>query len=138
MDGKLSLFGFGLDTATDIESKSAFINLYYDIPFAWVNAFIGAGIGYSEIKLNRIKISGPFFAEPLTISDGNTENTFAWQLMAGFSYKLTARSSLSLSYHYRDMGIASSSDINYQGIEIPAQQGDLRSNEISLEFSYLL
>lgn len=76
---------------------AGFVNAYYD--FNTGSAFqpyVGGGIGVQETKFNY---------QPSNIDVGQGKETnFAWQLMAGATYKLGPKFELFGQYNYRDGG----------------------------------
>lgn len=86
-------------TEAELTEISAMINLIYDVPLAErldLNVGIGAGADYAKLNDNRI------------VNDADTN--FAYQFIAGVTYKLTSRLDLSLTYRFLNVDSPSFSD----------------------------
>jgi outer membrane protein OmpA-like peptidoglycan-associated protein/opacity protein-like surface antigen len=97
---------YGKYNATGGEEKyGPMVNAYYDFSVGLpIYPYIGAGVGYQWVKLNRdytnddlgqIKVAG-------------TEGSFAYQIIAGLSYPLPMLPQLSLTAEYRFMQLIQS------------------------------
>ncbi len=76
---------------------AGFVNAYYDINTGGAfQPYLGGGIGVQETK---------FVYRPSNLNVGEAKETnFAWQLMAGATYKLGPKFELFGQYNYRDGG----------------------------------
>ena len=91
-----------------ITSWTIMANVIYDIlPDSVINPFIGVGVGINRITINTdgqfSNITGPLTAanpafQNLSIHDNDT--AFAWQALAGLSWKATDDLSVDLTYRY--------------------------------------
>ena len=82
------------------------VNGYYDMDVGWpVFPYVGAGVGYQWVKLNRdINTSG--------ISVGGTRGSFAYDVIAGLSYPLPWVPGLAATAEYRFMQLTASRNYN--------------------------
>ncbi|MBV5326239.1 MAG: porin family protein [Chlorobium sp.] len=89
----------------NLTSTSIFANGYYDFknssPFV---PFLGAGIGYTKVKLNDIK------ADAGDQGFSADDSVFAYQIMAGVSYIINKNVAIDLSYRYVDAANPSFAD----------------------------
>ena len=79
----------------DIRVRGILANVLYDQPIR-ENVFftVGAGIGWANVSPSLSTTSG------LAVADQG-QSAFAWQLLAGFSYRINADFELQLDYRYR-------------------------------------
>lgn len=83
------------------KSQSYMLNGYIDLaPYSWFTPYVGAGIGYTKLKLNGRDYMG---SETLTSWRSNKTN-FTWSVGGGLSIKVTNRFNVDAGYRYYDMG----------------------------------
>ena len=126
----------------DVSSFVGLVNGYLT-PGAWYgfSPFIGAGVGLADNRLSRagwqaIGPSGPIgggFAS-------GSKTSFAWAVMAGLDFDLTANLRLELSYRYLSYGAAQTGGVDWQpGLAGPVESRNrLASNDIRFGVIYLL
>jgi opacity protein-like surface antigen len=90
-----------------LSSLVALANAYVDLGEYWgVTPFIGAGIGVADNALSSV--SDQRFGSAPGLSAASLSNgekaSFAWALMAGLDYNLSANLKLELSYRYLNLG----------------------------------
>jgi opacity protein-like surface antigen len=130
--------GIQVETKAEISSLGVFANVYYDIPLGRVTPFVGAGIGFSRNELGDIRntaMTGPYAGQSV-LSNGDTETSFAWQLIVGCSIPLRESLALDFSYHYMDLGDLKTGYNSYGGISVPPQTGDLQSHDFRIAVTY--
>lgn len=91
--------GAAFPTNGELTEITAMINLIYDVPLTDkldLNVGIGAGADYAKLNDDRI------------VNDADTN--FAYQLVAGLTYKLTSQLDLSLTYRFLNVDSPSFSD----------------------------
>lgn len=76
----------------DLSANNLMFNIIARYPEGKIHPFLGVGIGWSWGELNA---TGPGGA----VDD--TDNAFAWQLMAGVDFEITPQWSAELSYRYQ-------------------------------------
>lgn len=93
------------------KSYSYMANVYYDfMPYNWWTPYVGAGLGYTNLKYNNFDTSSHF-------SNGRyKEDNFTWALGAGASLKVTNRFNVDLGYRYYDMGSIKHADVTAQEV----------------------
>ena len=78
-------------------------NVLFDIlPHSRINPFVGGGVGVAKIHLDEAGVCngvGCTFPQPLLSIDNGTTR-FAYQGIAGISYRATDRVNVDLTYHY--------------------------------------
>jgi len=93
------------------EKYGPMVNAYYDFSLGLpIFPYIGAGIGYQWVKLNRdyrfpVPLNGGAL---LSGSASGTEGSFAYDVIAGLSYPLPTIPQLSLTAEYRFMQLTES------------------------------
>ncbi len=94
------------------ERYGAMVNLLYDIPVGLpVFPYVGAGVGYQWVKLNRdITTSDPgFFGNNFPgFQAGGTRGSFAYDIIAGLSYPLPILPQLAITAAYQFMMLTGS------------------------------
>jgi opacity protein-like surface antigen len=138
VDEEFRTSGIEVETKAEISSLGVFANVYYDIPLGSVTPFVGAGIGFSRNELDDIRntaMTGPFAGQSV-ISNGDTETSFAWQLIVGCSIPIRDSLALDLSYHYIDLGDLKTGYNSYGGVSVPPQTGDLQSHDFRIAVTY--
>lgn len=68
-------------------------NVFVDIPLPVATPFVGAGIGYAEVKANDLEFGGV----PLL---NNSGSGLAYQLRAGVAFEIFSATDLTLGYRY--------------------------------------
>jgi len=86
-----------------VDSWTGMANALFDIlPHSRLNPFVGGGVGFVHLKTRSTGTieGGPpgFVPLPATIDDSDT--FFAYQGIAGISYRATDRLNVDLTYHY--------------------------------------
>jgi opacity protein-like surface antigen len=125
----------------DVSSFVGLVNGYLT-PGAWYgfSPFIGAGVGLADNRLSRagwqaIGPSGPIgggFAS-------GSKTSFAWAVMAGLDFDLTANLRLELSYRYQSYGAVQTGGDCQPGLAGPVESRNrLASNDIRFGVIYLL
>lgn len=85
--GKQDLDQVGFDG--DVTMDNLMANALFRYPTTWkIHPFVGAGFGVSRGDVSAARFSS------------DTENAFAWQLMAGVNFEMTKNLSLDLAYKY--------------------------------------
>jgi opacity protein-like surface antigen len=135
----------------DIHSHSVMANAYWDFPIdESVGAFVGFGVGWSEVNVGNISATSTLAINPLAtavavgstaVAPGGSTDNFAWQVMAGLSFPLETGITMDVFYRYFDAGhfatAAGNVIINgnlvgsYAGAE-----GALHSHEIALSVRF--
>ncbi len=101
------------------KSQSYMLNGYFDLaPYSWLTPYVGAGIGYTKMKLRGSSYYGPIQNPAWNASETN----FTWSVGGGLSVKVTNRFNVDAGYRYYDMGDIKGS----QGIE----KNDITAHEI--------
>ncbi|GAX62735.1 opacity protein and related surface antigen [Candidatus Scalindua japonica] len=123
----------------DIKSTAYMFNGYYDLPvkLARFRPFVGVGVGIAHNDLDDIDWIFPPFSGEIP---GGRETDFAWQVMAGTTFKVNDRFALDLGYRYYDAGdIVKDAGLDDTGLWLtgPAE-GDMQSHEIFAEFNIKL
>jgi len=97
---------YGKLNATGGEEKyGPMLNAYYDFSVGLpVYPYIGVGVGYQWVKLNRDYTND--YLDPIKVA--GTEGSFAYQIIAGLSYPLPNLPQLSLTAEYRFMQLVQS------------------------------
>jgi outer membrane protein OmpA-like peptidoglycan-associated protein len=118
-------YDLGKYNATGGEDKyGPMVNAYYDFSVGLpIYPYIGAGVGYQWVKLNRD------YRNDAGVKVGGTKGSFAYEIIAGLSYPLPTMPQLSLTAEYRFMQLVQSR--NY-ALEIPA--GDAEPDESYSKF----
>lgn len=85
----------GVDADADgaFETLAGMGNLFVDLPLAAVTPFVGAGIGYADVKADNFETGGV----PL-VDDSDT--VMAWQLRAGMAFSLFPMTDMTVGYRY--------------------------------------
>jgi len=95
------------------EKYGPMINGYYDFSVGLpVYPYIGAGVGYQWVKLNRDYTNQYFTIEQYN-RVGGTEGSFAYDVIAGLSYPLPTLPQLSLTAEYRFMQLVQSRNYKF-------------------------
>lgn len=88
------------------------VNVYADLGTWWcVTPFIGAGVGFANVKTTGLQDSGVFNigggqTSASYFAEGASKTNLAWALHAGLAYKVTNNFTVELSYRYLNMGKA--------------------------------
>jgi outer membrane protein OmpA-like peptidoglycan-associated protein len=119
-----SSFGPEKVHATGGEEKyGPMVNAYYDFSVGLpVYPYIGAGVGYQWVKLNRDYTNDDL--NPVKV-DG-TKGSFAYEIIAGLSYPLPSLPQLSLTAEYRFMQLVQSRNYGYDLPEGYNSNGDTK------------
>ena len=84
-----------------VDAFTGFANLYYDFkPQLAVQPYLGAGIGFADIGYKTSFSTRVGFERIETGLFNERDTTLAWQVVAGASMALTARTRLSAEYRY--------------------------------------
>ena len=88
-------------------SKSEWVflaNVYADLGTWWcVTPFVGAGIGFDNVRITNWEDIGVNFAAN-NFADAGSKWNFAWALHAGLGYKVNPNLTLELAYHFLSLG----------------------------------
>tara|TARA_B100001093_G_C26788581_1_gene997876 strand:+ start:600 stop:1325 length:726 start_codon:yes stop_codon:yes gene_type:complete len=134
-----------------IQTEALFINGFYDFqPFTIGNTaitpYLGGGVSISRNKmettnqhLDGLPTSATLGIQP-TI-DGNTINKFAYKLSVGTLVSLTEQLSLDVNYQYVNLGefkggVKAYNDGVYQGDNLGAVNGDIKTQELMVGLQY--
>lgn len=89
----IEIAGFDADADGAFKTLAGMGNLFIDLPLAAVTPFIGAGIGYAEVKADDFQVGGA----PL-VDDSDT--VMAWQLRAGMAFSIFPMTDMTIGYRY--------------------------------------
>jgi len=122
----------GADGHGRLQTFSVMANAIYDIdihtPIIPLVPHIGAGIGYAKLW-NR---SFPYPPAGLTLS--GSDETLAYQAIAGVEYALTPAMKLGLDYRYF---VATGTDFQVDGVTgVTSHVGDVQNHSVMLTFRY--
>jgi OOP family OmpA-OmpF porin len=103
LEGELFYNEYSLDTieeaGIDADAVGAFKtlagmgNVFVDLPLAAVTPFVGAGVGYADVKADG------FEAEGVPLVD-DSDKVVAWQLRAGMAFSIFPMTDMTLGYRY--------------------------------------
>ena len=100
MEKWTSFDGYMLNTPVPVDGKiqidALFFNLLARYPEGLFHPYIGAGIGYSMVKVSDMTSNG---AIPMNISGGE-QSAMAYQLTAGLDFDITKNIIIGLAYKY--------------------------------------
>jgi opacity protein-like surface antigen len=131
------------------------VNGYWDI-FNWrgFTPYVGAGAGFAHMKLSNVTtLSNATFTDVHTgeevlqhasgFSNSKSQTNFAWALMAGTSYDLSANAKLDIGYRYLNMGSGVSAttgllDCTCGTIGAPLKISDIEAHEFKIGVRWLL
>lgn len=85
--------GIDLNSSGNFQILAGMANVFVDIPLPVVTPFVGAGIGYAEVKANDLEFGGV----PLL---NNSGSGLAYQLRAGVAFEIFSATDLTLGYRY--------------------------------------
>ncbi len=98
------------------EKYGPMLNAYYDFSVGLpIYPYIGAGVGYQWVKLNR-DYTNQFFEDMESgsvVKVGGTKGSFAYDVIAGLSYPLPSMPQLSLTAEYRFMMLTESRNYTF-------------------------
>ena len=87
----------------NVDSWTGFGNVLFDLlPHSRINPFVGGGVGFVHLKVvsaGTIEGGGPTFV-PYAASINDYDTHFAYQGIAGVSFRATDRLNVDLTYHY--------------------------------------
>jgi opacity protein-like surface antigen len=130
-------------------------NGYYDM-FSWrgFTPYVGAGAGFAHTKMSSVTtLSNATFTDTTTgdqalqhatgYSNAKSQTNFAWALMAGTSYDLSANAKLDIGYRYLNMGAGTSTSTDLLNctcgtIGAPLKISDLEAHEIKIGVRWML
>jgi opacity protein-like surface antigen len=123
-----------------VSSLSVLMNGYYEFGLTDSTAYVGAGIGLAQNKIDRISIESNFVGGRQANALGGTKTGFTFAVMAGFGIPLSRQLTLDVGYRYIDLGKietaagtfnitspVTASVSNFSGFE-----GKLRAQELTL------
>lgn len=93
------------------------VNGYYDFDAGRLQPYLGAGLGGASISIDFFAPRAPFPTEAPRQLIKDTQNQFAYQLMAGVALPLDDRWTLTAQYRWFDAGNYSGQDTRGQPIE---------------------
>lgn len=121
----------------DVSALTGLVNVYGDIgKFGILTPYVGAGIGVSRNQIDDIAIHATGVTGHI---DGETTNSFAWQLSAGVGIEVAPKWTVDVGYRYINLGEAKSGNtgnVNNVGITGEASKGDLSAHEIQAGVRY--
>jgi OOP family OmpA-OmpF porin len=130
-----------------IEHWSVLGNVIYDIGPDWmINPFIGAGVGVAHVdlktrgQLSNVTgvITAPSGANPsqqdIVIDDSDT--VFAWQLLAGASWKATDRLKVDATYRFLSGSDGQFKSLGTGAIQPGTFQGKYRDSSVTVGLRY--
>jgi opacity protein-like surface antigen len=122
----------------DVKSTSVMLAGYYDLPYRWVQPYVGAGVGWARNKIGAITNSGGALAPISTERPGGTWSGMAWSVMLGVGIPLWSRLTLDIGYRYTDLGKIESrpgdvtcSPTPCPGVTYSGLTGRLRAHEVT-------
>lgn len=83
--------GFALPADMELSTNAVFFNMLKEVRFKHSTAYFGGGVGYASTTLN---------GDLDTIEYDDTDEGFAWQLIAGMDFPITDSLSLFTQYRY--------------------------------------
>ena len=126
-----------------IEAWSGLFNVIYDIGPNWVvNPFIGAGVGVQHLALTT---DGQFSNVTGTVTPQNGTNpaiqnlhiddaqvVFAWQVLAGLSYKYSDRLNIDATYRYENTSNGTFTSVGTNALQPGDFHGRYRDNSVTV------
>jgi opacity protein-like surface antigen len=133
----------GVRDKADIDTKSVFINGFYDfesfvISNTSVTPYLGGGIGISRNELGTVtetSTGGTVFI------DGDKLSQFAYKFAAGTLVSLTKKLSIDISYQYVDLGrFKSGKNLSNNGVRSALTKehngGEIKTQELMIGLQY--
>ena len=85
------------------QQYGGFLNAFYDFRLNLpVQPYLGVGVGYQQVALDGVSSTSPLSSAR---SNSQSEGTFAYQGVAGFSYPISFVPGLALTTEYRFIGV---------------------------------
>ena len=133
----------GLRDKADIDTKSVFINGFYDFqPFiinsSSVTPYLGGGIGFSRNDLGTVTETG---VGGTVFIDGDKLSQFAYKFAAGTLVSLTKKLSIDVNYQYVDLGrFKSGKNYSFNAIRDALTKehngGEIKTQELMIGLQY--
>lgn len=92
---------------SNMSSLVAMLNGYIDLGTWWgITPYVGAGVGYAWNRLSPTFDTGVVVGVGAAsgVINGGTMGNFAWSLMAGMAWDVSASTKIELGYRYLNMG----------------------------------
>ena len=92
---------------SNMSSVVALINGYVDLGTWWgITPYVGAGLGYAYNRLSPTFDTGVVVGVGASsgVINGGSMGSFAWALMAGLAWDVTASTKIELGYRYMSLG----------------------------------
>jgi len=125
-----------------VTTYTGMVNGYFDLGnYRGFVPYFGAGIGLAYHQMDDYMISAsPFFPNVPWKVTGDNDLTFAWNVMAGVSYRVSDRAILDFGYRYIDFGRAATArnDVFAQGNLSRLSVDDMTAHEIKIGLRYHL
>jgi opacity protein-like surface antigen len=106
LEGELFYNEYNLDTiglaGIDADAEGAFKtlagmgNVFVDLPLAVITPFVGAGIGYADVKADNFAFGGA----PVSPLVDDSDSGLAWQLRAGIAFAIFPLTDMTIGYRY--------------------------------------
>jgi opacity protein-like surface antigen len=127
--------GTVLSTTSHVRDWTTMLNAYADFDAGiGIKPYLGGGLG---IGFNHVDtLTYAFNGTTSGTEPGKNKSSFAWSLMAGFSYAMTEMSNLDIRYRYLDAGKVESSGVvtlfNGYVSTFPGLSSHLKTHEITI------
>ncbi len=121
---------------TSLKSYTLMFNGYKDLGnYGGFTPYLGAGVGVAYHILDEV-----YFTDNPNLTnriEGNRDLAFAWSLMAGVGYQLSANTVLDVGYRYIDMGRIESGRVDSAGFVNPkVELDDIDAHEFKVGLRY--
>jgi opacity protein-like surface antigen len=120
-----------------ISAWTTLANVYFDLG-SWhgVSPYVGAGAGFSNIKVSSYDFVNPNGSTGSQKGDSNWD--FSWALMAGVGYSVTDNLVIDLGYRFLNLGDGKTKNAAGFNGNKPVKFDDLQAHEFRVGFRYLL
>lgn len=109
---KWSVTNSGITTKLGFKTKSYMWNHYLDfLPYNWWSPYVGAGIGFTQLKYGSNIIYPDGYSEDQTEGYNNKPTRFTWSVGGGLTLKVTNKFNVDAGYRYYDMGAIHKMDV---------------------------
>jgi opacity protein-like surface antigen len=85
--------GINLDADGSFKTLAGMGNVFLDVPLAVVTPFVGAGIGYADVKADNFQFNGTDLVD-------DSDTVMAWQLRAGIAFAVFPFTDMTIGYRY--------------------------------------
>lgn len=117
----------------DITSHALMLTSAYEWKFSNLTPYVGLGIGMASNKVKSFSAYDSIGATGTSLS-GGTEQSFAYQVMAGVGYDITPKLTVDAGYNYVDLGDLKT-DPN-TALTANGTKGSLKAHEVKLGLRY--